>query len=120
MNDADLIRIVPSSRQLSLQRMEFYAFVHFTVNTFTDREWGDGTEDPSVFNPVNLNADQWVEGIKAAGIPSCILPGKHSDFISGDDCTNHCGNKTGSNAHFPKKSRGPAGEKAAENRTNVS
>lgn len=47
MNDNDLIRITPSPRQLALQRMEFYAFVHFTVNTFTDREWGDGTEDPS-------------------------------------------------------------------------
>ena len=43
MKDEELIRVVPSSRQLVLQEMEFYAFVHFTVNTFTDREWGDGS-----------------------------------------------------------------------------
>ncbi len=61
MRDSDLIRVVPSSRQLRLQGMEFYAFVHFTVSTFTDREWGDGTEDPSVFNPSDLDTDQWAE-----------------------------------------------------------
>ena len=68
MQDAELIRIVPSARQLALQKMAFYAFVHFTVNTFTDREWGDGTEDPALFNPSELNPDQWVESIRAAGM----------------------------------------------------
>lgn len=44
-----LVRVVPSERQMRHQKLEFYGFLHFTVNTFTDREWGDGTESPSVF-----------------------------------------------------------------------
>ena len=79
MNDADLIRIVPSERQLSLQRMEFYAFVHFSVNTFTDREWGDGTEDPSAFAPTALDPGQWVESVRTAGMKGLILTCKHHD-----------------------------------------
>ena len=47
--DERLVSVTPSERQLRIQQMGFYAFVHFTVNTFTDREWGDGTENPSVF-----------------------------------------------------------------------
>ena len=50
--DERLVQVVPTSRQLALQQMEFYAFVHFTGNTFTDKEWGDGTESPAIFNPV--------------------------------------------------------------------
>ena len=79
MTDAELIRIVPSARQIALQRMEFYAFVHFSVNTFTDREWGDGTENPEVFNPSALNPDQWVESIREAGMKGLILTCKHHD-----------------------------------------
>ncbi|MBQ2545901.1 MAG: hypothetical protein II557_06385 [Clostridia bacterium] len=50
--DKALVKIHPSARQLAVEQMEFYAFVHFTVNTFTDREWGDGTEPEEVFNPI--------------------------------------------------------------------
>ena len=81
MNQLDqrLIQVVPSERQLRLQQMEFYAFVHFTVNTFTDKEWGDGTESPAVFNPVKLDTRQWVDAVKAAGMRGLILTCKHHD-----------------------------------------
>lgn len=77
--DKRLIQVIPASRQLRLQEMEFYAFVHFTVNTFTDREWGDGTENPAIFNPVAMDANQWVESIKAAGMKGLIFTCKHHD-----------------------------------------
>lgn len=77
--DCRLVQVVPSARQLALQRMEMYAFVHFTVNTFTDREWGDGTESPLVFNPRRLDAGQWMEAIKSAGMSGVILTCKHHD-----------------------------------------
>ena len=77
--DRRLIEVVPSPRQIALQQMEFYAFVHFTVNTFTDLEWGDGTESPALFNPEKLDADQWAQAIKAAGMKGLILTCKHHD-----------------------------------------
>ena len=65
--DKRLIEAVPTARQIAYESMEFFCFIHFTVNTFTGREWGDGTEPESIFNPENLDCDQWVEAIKAAG-----------------------------------------------------
>lgn len=79
LSDKELIKIIPSERQLKHQQMEFYAFVHFTVNTFTDKEWGDGTESPSVFDPTELSCDQWVSACKSAGMTGLILTAKHHD-----------------------------------------
>lgn len=78
-SDARLIGVRPSARQLAMQKREMYAFVHFTVNTFTDREWGDGTESPAVFAPARLDATQWVEAVKAAGMRALIFTCKHHD-----------------------------------------
>ena len=59
----------PTPAQLAWQRDELAMFLHFGVNTFTDREWGDGRESPAIFNPAELDARQWARAAREAGVP---------------------------------------------------
>jgi len=72
-------RPAPSPSQLQWQRDELALFLHFGVNTFTDREWGDGAEDPAIFTPAALDARQWARAAKAGGFRAMILTAKHHD-----------------------------------------
>lgn len=69
----------PSSRQLNWQQYETTAFLHFTVNTFTGKEWGDGTESPQLFNPVDFDAGKIIKVLKEAGFKMAIITAKHHD-----------------------------------------
>ena len=68
---------LPTAQQTALQDMEMYAFIHYSLNTYTDQEWGFGNEDPSLFNPSSLDTRQWVRTCKAAGMKGIIFTAKH-------------------------------------------
>lgn len=70
---------IPTERQLAWHEMEQYAFVHFTTNTFTDKEWGFGDESESVFNPTEMDVTQWTRTIKETGLKGLVLTCKHHD-----------------------------------------
>ena len=71
--------VVPSPQQIDYQQMEIIGFIHYTVNAFTDKEWGDGSESPEIFNPTELDVQQWVDAAKAGGMQQLILTAKHHD-----------------------------------------
>ena len=70
---------LPSQKQIDWQEMEFYAFIHFSLNTFTNKEWGYGDESPLLFNPTALDVRQWARVVKEAGMKGIILVAKHHD-----------------------------------------
>jgi len=76
---AQAANVKPSARQIQWFDTEFYGFVHFGVNQYTGEEWGDGKEDPAIFNPVDLDCDQWVAAFRSAGARGIVITAKHHD-----------------------------------------
>ena len=71
--------VKPSPQQVAWQDLEIGAIIHFGPNTFLNQEWGDGTADPSVFNPANVDPEQWMQAAKSAGIQYVVFVAKHHD-----------------------------------------
>jgi alpha-L-fucosidase len=79
VNAPEALLPVPTSAQLAWHEMETNAFIHFTINTFTDREWGNGDESPVLFNPSEPDVNQWAQTLRDAGFKMIILTCKHHD-----------------------------------------
>jgi alpha-L-fucosidase len=75
----NFVEMKPSPQQVAWQDLEFGVIIHFSTNTFLDREWGDGTATPAVFNPAQFDPDQWMQAIKASGAKYVVLVAKHHD-----------------------------------------
>jgi len=75
----NFVDIKPTPQQVEWQDLEFGVIIHFGPNTFLNQEWGDGTADPGVFNPSNLDVDQWMRAIRASGAKYVVLVAKHHD-----------------------------------------
>ena len=78
----ETVEPIPSERQKLWQEIEYYAFIHFNMNTFTNMEWGYGDESPTTFNPSELDTDQWARIIKESGMKGIIITAKHHDGFS--------------------------------------
>lgn len=77
--DMRLVQVIPHQRQIVYQEMEFFCFIHFTVNTYTGKEWGTGDEPENIFHPVKMDAKQWAKAAKDGGMKGIILTCKHHD-----------------------------------------
>ena len=77
--DIEYFYPIPTRSQLDWQNSELVIFFHFGINTFTNKEWGDGTEDPSLFNPGALDVEQWIITAKENGFKYAIITAKHHD-----------------------------------------
>lgn len=97
---------LPQQKQIDWQKMETYAFVHYGLNTFNDREWGYGDTDPKMFNPSRMEVDQWIRTFKEAGMKGVIVVAKHHDGFTMWPCELTDYNITASAYDGPKNKEG--------------